>query len=98
MGQENGPGIGARLFVGLVGSTVVVAPPLGQRLVSSFGAPPAEAVAFDVGTAVTIIGAWVLSVFLTAYMKEDHIMKCVLTSLGIPGLVVSLTIGFQVIQ
>ena len=98
MATGRNPGLGARLVVGLIGATIVVASPLGVRIAASVYGLPQEAQAFEIGTFVTLIGAWAMAVFLTAYMEEDHILKSLLTSLGIPGVVVSLSIGFQAIR
>jgi|GEM_PF-5382571 len=92
---NNGPSLWPRMIVGLIGASVSVAPPI----LVSYGhwfdlvVPPAQPV--TVGMFAVLICAWALSVFLTAYMEEDHILKCVLTSIGFPGFVVSLAVGFQ---
>ena len=97
MAGGTNPGPLARFGVGFFGASVVTAPPLGQRIQASFFTVP-EAETFDSGIFFALVSAWALSVFLTAYMEEDHILKSLLTSLGIPGVVVSLSIGFQAIR
>jgi hypothetical protein len=53
---------------------------------------------FELGAIVPLGFAFFLSVVITTCMEEDHIMKCVLTSIGIPGFAVSLVTMAQLPQ
>ena len=101
MSETNGyPGPAARTFVGFTGSTLSVAPPIWTWFYVGFLNGPVRegAQAVTTGTVIVLGMAWLISFFLTAYMKEDHILKCVLTSIGLPGVVVSLALGLQSIN
>ncbi len=87
-----------RFIVGSLGSSVVVGPPFAVRLSAANLETANEVSVFASGTGVVIGGAWLLSIILTTVIKEDHILKCFLTSIGVPGLVVALTLGTQIIE
>jgi len=86
-----------RLVVGLIGASIVVAPPLWARLVTSH----TEALPFLVvlkGVDVALLIAWLGSVFMAWVIEEDEVYKPLMTSLGIPGLLVSAGVGLQSIS
>ena len=89
------PGFFARLVVGILGSSVVVTAPV-INWINSVQDENAKNVA--IGFLFVLGFAWCLSVFLTSYMKEDHILKCLFTSLGLPGIIISLSLFTQAIQ
>jgi len=99
--DEGHPGWLTRLVVGAIGSAVPLVGPLVVKY-GVFEAPTSEvsaaAHAGALAALIMIILAWSLSVFVTTYITEDHILKTVLGSLGIPGVVVSGAVGLQVIQ
>ena len=87
-----------RLTVGVLGSSLVTAPPFAVRFLAvNFDATDAVR-NFVIGTGIVFGCAWAVSVLLTTVMQEDHILKCFLTSIGIPGFAVSMTIGTQAFQ
>lgn len=88
----------ARMVVGILGTAIVIAPPFAARFSTTNLEEPNEITAFIIGTGVVYGLAGLLSVFLTTIMKEDNILKCLFTSLGIPGIAVSLSVGAQLIQ
>lgn len=94
------PGLWARLFVGVVGASVTVSGPIWTWVSTTIltDGPLEGAQPVVTGIIFGLAFAWLLSVFLTAYIKEDHILKCLLTSIGLPGIVVSMAVGFQSIQ
>lgn len=88
-----------RFIVGMLGSTLMIAPPFALKLINvNDNAPPQELWAFIIGTGVVLGVAWLISVMMTGFTREDHIWKCFMTSLGIPGIAISLTVGSQLIN
>lgn len=86
-----------RLVVGVIGASITVAPPLWTRWVTSqTEAVPLLSVLKGLDIALMI--AWVGSVFLAWVIEEDEIYKPLMTSLGIPGLLVSAAVGLQSIS
>ena len=85
-----------RLWVGLLGSGLSVAAPITNRIVSGVMSEVPGAWVFELGTIVPLSFAFALSVVITTWIEEDHIMKCVLTSIGIPGFAVSLVTIAQI--
>ncbi len=89
-----------RAVVGFLGASAVVAGPIWSRIAQSIQTSIPEESVQPVGTGMVIALAftWALAIFLTTVMREDHIIKCLLTSLGLPGLVVAAAVGFQSVQ
>ena len=77
---------------------MTVGPPVAVRLSAASLETANEVSVFVIGTGVVFGGIWLFSIILTTVIKEDHILKCFLTSIGIPGLVVALTVGTQIIE
>jgi hypothetical protein len=83
-----------RIVVGCLGASIAVAPPLWTRWATSQteGLPLLSIVK---GIDVALIIAWLASVVLAAIIEEDEIYKPLMTSIGIPGLLVSAAVGLQ---
>ncbi|HVM80650.1 MAG TPA: hypothetical protein VMU06_16645 [Stellaceae bacterium] len=98
--DEGHPSWFTRLLIGLLGSAVPLVGPFILKFTAYAGAESvtAAARAGTIGALVVMGLAWAISVLITAVSHEDHVMKCVMASLGFPGLVISMGIGIQAYQ
>ena len=92
-----------RLIVGIVGATVVVAVPAGVRINAVFiGSASADIPApiepFVIATLIAFVCAWLLGIALTTFVEEEHILKCFLTSLGVPAIALAIALGVQSVE
>ena len=95
------PGWLVRFVVGIIGSAVPLIGPFIVKFAvfeASSESITAAARVGAVSTMALMILAWCLSVVVTTFMPEDHLLKTVLGSLGIPGVIVSGAVGLQALQ
>lgn len=84
-----------RLCVAVLGASLVTAPPIINRFAveTAEGFEAISNVVF--GGAAVFTLAWVLSVLMTVRMDEDHVVKYLLMSVGLPGFVASMALVGQ---
>lgn len=93
-----------RLIVGVVGATAVVAVPAGVRVNAMFmGLAPAGGVApqielYSIASLIAFVSAWLLGIVITAFVEEEHILKCFLTSVGVPAIALAIALGVQNVE
>lgn len=93
-----------RLIIGIVGATVVVAVPAGVRVNAIFvGSASAEGLLplvepYVIGTLIAFVCAWLLGIALTTFVEEEHVLKCFLTSIGVPAVALAIALGVQSVE
>ena len=79
-----------RFIIGVFGASLVTAAPMLNYIY----APPLEQ-ARDISTEasggafVTLLIAWATSIYLTTRMKDDNLLRCFFTSVGLPAILVA---------
>ncbi len=93
-----------RLLLGALGASLVTIPPLwirfSTRLESNFAEIVvnfAEIETVVTGVAVVLSMVWVTSVLLVWFEEHTHPTVCVISGMGLPGLFLSIAIGFQAV-
>lgn len=88
------PTPGERFWTGVGGATLVVVIPLSNGI-TALVAQQEVARSFSVGVLAAFVVAWFLGVLLTWRIPEEHLLKCLLTSVGVPGFLVSIATATQ---
>ena len=80
-----------RGVVGSLSATLVVGPPVWNWYKWELTGVPIEGIQNVPTITVIMLGvSWLLATILTGYMREDHVLKCVLSGVGLPGIVVAI--------
>jgi len=81
-----------KAIVAALGAALPTLPPVISAL---FAADVPGAQTIEVGTMATLIIAYFLSIFITVKLDCKHIYECLISSLGLPGVVIALAVGAQ---
>jgi uncharacterized membrane protein YeaQ/YmgE (transglycosylase-associated protein family) len=98
--DDGHPGWLVRLVIGMVGSAAPLAGPCIVKIVAveSNARILSEANTASLTILAVIAGAWILSVIATMFSHDRHVLSLIIGSMGIPGLVVSATVGLQALK
>ena len=81
-----------KALVAALGAALPTLPPVLSALFAP-DAPGAQTI--ELGTMLTLIIAYFLSIVITMESKFEHIYECMISSLGLPGVVIALAVGAQ---
>lgn len=88
------PTPGERFWIGVGGATLAVVIPFTNGITAMMSQEEV-ARAFSIGVLAAFAAAWFLGVLLTWRIPEDNHLKCLLTSVGVPGLMASFATATQ---
>jgi hypothetical protein len=89
-----------RGLIAFFGATIGIVPLIANLLSTYDVAKPilTGTQAIQTGFLIVLIIAWLLSIFLTTLNEKSNRTECCLESIGLPGLIASISVGVQAIN